>query len=56
MGGDMWNPALAFNAKEVVFVFVETETDMIGVGEIWSFYGSTRRGGGYNQPRFRSFG
>lgn len=38
----MWNPALAFNAKEVAFVFVETDTDMIGVGEIWSFYGSTR--------------
>ena len=42
MGSDMWNPALVFNAKEVVFVFVETDTDMIGVGEIWSFYGSTR--------------
>ncbi len=42
MGGDMWNPALAFNAKEVAFVFVETDTDVLGVGELWSFYGSTR--------------
>jgi len=42
MGGDMWNPALAFNTKEVVFVFAESDTDVIGVGEIWSFYGSTR--------------
>lgn len=42
MGGDMWNPALAFDAKEVAFVFVETDTDLMGVGELWSFYGSTR--------------
>jgi len=42
MKGDTWNPAFTFNTKEVVFVFVESENDLIGVGEIWSFYGSTR--------------
>lgn len=42
MGGDAWNPALTFSAKEVVFVFVESDTGVIGVGELWSFYGSAR--------------
>lgn len=42
MGGDIWNPALTFNSKEIVFVFVESDTDVMGVGELWSFYGSAR--------------
>ncbi len=42
MGGDVWNPALVFHQKEIVYVFVETEKDTFGVGELWSFYGPTR--------------
>lgn len=42
MGGDAWNPALKFHGKEIVYVFVETDTDVFGVGELWSFYGSAR--------------
>ncbi|MDG2256382.1 MAG: mandelate racemase/muconate lactonizing enzyme family protein [Opitutaceae bacterium] len=42
MGGKVWNPALTFNAKEIVFIFVETDTGILGVSEVWSFYGSAR--------------
>ncbi len=40
MNGELRNTAFTFNTKEVVFVFVESNTDVIGVGELWSFYGS----------------
>lgn len=42
MGGKVWNPALAFDAKEVVFIFVETTDGTLGVGEVWPFYGTAR--------------
>lgn len=42
MGGKLWNPALSFQAKEIIFVFVETDTGVLGVSEVWSFYGSAR--------------
>ena len=42
MGGKVWNPALTFKAKEIVFIFVETDTGILGVSEVWSFYGSSR--------------
>lgn len=42
MGGEIWNPALTFDAKEVVFVFVETTDGTLGVGELWPFYGTAR--------------
>jgi len=42
MGGKVWNPALTFDAKEIVFIFVETDTGVLGVGEVWSFYGTSR--------------
>ncbi len=40
MGGKVWNPVLKFQKKEIILVFVETDTGEFGVGEIWSFYGS----------------
>lgn len=42
MSGKVWNPALTFKAKEIVFIFVETDTGILGVSEVWSFYGSSR--------------
>ncbi|MEM9160966.1 MAG: mandelate racemase/muconate lactonizing enzyme family protein [Verrucomicrobiota bacterium] len=42
MGNKVWNPKIQFPTKEVIIVFIETDTGHIGVGEIWAFYGSSR--------------
>lgn len=40
MGGKLWNPMLKFATKDIVYVFVETSTGEIGVGEVWAAYGT----------------
>lgn len=40
MGGNLWNPKIKFPTKPIVYVFVEMDSGEIGVGEVWSAYGS----------------
>ena len=42
MGNKVWNPKIQFPTKEVIVVFVETDSGITGVGEIWAFYGSSQ--------------
>ena len=40
MGGKLWNPMMKFATKDIVYVFVETDSGEIGVGEVWAAYGT----------------